>query len=555
MKNEIKKIIWDAAKKTFDQIDLSKDQFAKIILEEPKHKTQGDFSTNFAMVLSSFYKTSPQKIAKKLISQIPISNIIKKIEIAGAGFINFFLTDQAWQAVLENIFEKKEKYGSLQIGKNKKVQIEFVSANPTGPLHAGHGRGAVVGDCMANILLFAGFTVEKEYYINDSGRQIKTLGKSVWLRILETCDKDIDFPDDCYKGNYIKELADDIIKIKGKDFILENEKNAIDFCARFASKKILSIIKQDLKDFGVEFDQWFREQSLFDSKKVQTTINDFKNKKLIYKEDKALWFDTKKFGDEKNRVVVKSDNSTTYFASDIAYHIDKYERGFDKVINVWGADHHGYIKRLKACILAYGKTKNQFEVILVQLVNLQKHGKPIQMSTRAGKFVSLRDIINEVGKDAARFIFLSRSHDSHLDFDLSLAKQKNNENPVYYVQYVYARITGILLKAKENNMILDINLKKALNKDLLTTFEEINLLKILSAFQDNVEKSALTLYPNVIFIYLMQLASAFHNYYNKHKVITDDKNLTIARLSLISGIKMVISNALNLLGVAAPKRM
>ncbi len=559
MKHKIRKIVLNAAQKAFENGLLPSDHVPEMEIEEPRNPSHGDFSTNFAMVSAAIQKMPPRKIAESLASSIEAlgeaANFIEKVEIAGPGFINFFLSNKAWHPVVDRILEQDKRYGASDMGGNEKVQVEFVSANPTGPLHVGHGRGAAVGDSIGNILCFAGFDVQKEYYINDSGRQIRTLGTSVWLRLLQKTGKEIEFPDDCYQGNYIKDLAGEILEKEGNDFIQMDEKEAIDACAKFAAKKILVSIKEDLSSFGVTFDHWFSEQSLYDSGRVQKTIEDFKSKDLIYKEDGALWFRTQDFGDEKNRVVVRNNGLTTYFASDIAYHMEKYERGFDRVIDVWGADHHGYIKRIDASVVASGRKSKQFEVILVQLVNLLRGGKPFQMSKRAGDFVTLKDIVDEVGKDAARFIFLSRSYDSGLDFDLELAKQKNSDNPVYYVQYVHARITGILLKAKQENIIQDIDFNKGENLNLLDAVEEINLIKILDTFKANVEKSAQTLHPHVIFTYLMSLASAFHGYYNRHKVITDNRELTLARLSLVLGVKKVIRNGLTLLGVNAPERM
>ncbi len=561
MKDTIKKIVVEAAEQAFKNGMLPSDQIPDIQIEETKHQTHGDYSTNFAMVSASIQKMSPRKIAQSIVLEIEAGkkgknrSLVEKVEIAGPGFINFFLSNKAWHPVVDHILDQDKLYGSSNIGKNEKVQVEFVSANPTGPLHVGHGRGAAVGDSVGNILSFAGFSVQKEYYINDSGRQIKTLGTSVWLRLLQKRGEQIDFPDDCYKGDYIKELANEILEKQGNEFIKQDEKDAIAVCARFAAKKILQGIKDDLSNFGITFDQWFSEQSLYESKRVEKAIDTFKSKDLIYEEDGALWFRTMDFGDEKNRVVVKSSGLTTYFASDIAYHMEKYERGFDRIIDVWGADHHGYIKRIDACVVASGKKSEQFEVILVQLVNLLRDGKPFQMSTRAGQFVTLKDIVDEVGKDAARFMFLSRSYDSGLDFDLELAKQKDSENPVYYVQYVHARITGILLKAKQEKIIHDIDFNRGEHLDLLNEPAEIKLIKILNAFRENVEKSAVTLHPHIIFTYLMNLASAFHGYYNKHKVIGDDIKIVKARLSLVLAVKKVIRNGLTLLGVSAPERM
>lgn len=571
MKRLIKEIVLDAAQKAYEKGLLNSDLFPEMEIEEPRHHSHGDFSTNFALVCAATQKMSPRKIAQILVPMINVfgeplgdptddasdksTSLIEKVEIAGPGFINFFLSNKAWHPVIDTILIQDKTYGASDMGKNEKVQVEFVSANPTGPLHVGHGRGAAVGDSVGNILDFAGFDVQKEFYINDSGRQIETLGNSVWIRLQQIRGKEINFPDDCYQGDYIMDLAREILEKEGDKLLQKDEEEAITFCAKFAAKKILKGIKQDLSDFGVTFDQWFSEQSLYDTGRVQKAIDDFKSKELIYEEEGALWFRTQDFGDEKNRVVVRSNGMTTYFASDIAYHMEKYERGFNKVIDVWGADHHGYIKRIDASIVASGRKSEQFEVILVQLVNLLKGGKPFQMSKRAGDFVTLRNIVDEVGSDAARFLFLSRSYDSGLDFDLELAKQKNSDNPVYYVQYVHARITGILLKAKQESILQEIDFNKGQNLHLLTAKEEINLMKILSAFKDSVQKSAQTLHPHVIFTYLMSLSAAFHSYYNKHKVITDDKELTMARLSLVLGVKKVIRNALTLLGVTAPERM
>ncbi|MFH2061335.1 MAG: arginine--tRNA ligase [Pseudomonadota bacterium] len=555
MKQAIIKIVIDAVSNAYKKGDLPCDQIPEMEIEESRHQSFGDYSTNIAMVSAKTQKMAPKKIAQCLVSSIELSGIIEKVEIAGPGFINFFLSNKAWHPVVDQVLGQDKAYGSLDLGQNERVQVEFVSANPTGPLHVGHGRGAAVGDAVANILSFAGFDVQKEFYINDSGRQIRTLGTSVWLRVLEKSGQSIKFPDDCYQGDYIKDLACQIFEKQGKDFCKADEQEAITVCAKFAADKILNGIKEDLKSFGVHFDQWFSEQSLFDSGQVQKAIDHFQSKDLIYEEDGALWFRTQDFGDEKNRVVVRNNGLTTYFASDIAYHREKYERGFERVIDIWGADHHGYIKRIEASIVASGHKKEQFDVILVQLVNLLRGGKPFQMSKRAGEFVTLKDIVDEVGKDAARFMFLSRSCDSGLDFDLELAKQKNSENPVYYVQYVHARITGILLKAKEVKIIAQIDFNKGEHLNLLAAPEEIHLLKILNSFQENVEKSATTLHPHIIFTYLMTLASAFHGYYNKHKVITDDRELTLARLSLVLSVKKVIRNGLTLLGVSAPERM
>nr|WP_320193742.1 arginine--tRNA ligase [uncultured Desulfobacter sp.] len=561
MKTKIRTMVLDAARAAFEKGLLPSDQIPEFEVETPKHEGQGDFSTNFAMVSAKLQKMAPAKIAKSLVESIsdsdhaPLGSVLEKIEVAGPGFINFFLSPGAWHPVVDQVLSQNATFGRSEMGQGQRVQVEFVSANPTGPLHVGHGRGAAVGDAVGNILSFAGFDVQKEYYINDSGRQIRTLGTSVWLRLQQIQGKDVDFPQDCYQGDYIQDLARQVLDTQGKDFADADEKQGIETCARFAAGEILAGIRSDLDGFGVRFDNWFSEQSLYDSGRVQAAIENFKEKDLIYEKDGALWFRTEKFGDEKDRVVVRNNGLTTYFASDIAYHDEKYERGFDRVIDVWGADHHGYIKRIDAAVVATGRKSEQFDVILVQLVNLLRDGNPVQMSTRAGEFVTLKDIVDEVGKDAARFMFLSRSYDSGLEFDLELAKKKSADNPVYYVQYVHARITGILNKAKDEGLIDQTDFNVGVNLEQLVTEEELKLIKQVAGFREQVEKSAATLHPHVIFTYLTTLAAAFHAYYNNHKVIMDDKPLSLARLSLVLAVKKVIRNGLALLGVSAPERM
>lgn len=555
-------MVLDAARTAFEKGLLPSNQVPEFEVETPKHEGQGDFSANFAMVSAKLQKMAPAKIAKNLVevmsdsAHTPLGSVLEKIEVAGPGFINFFLSPGAWYPVVDQVLNQDATFGASDMGRGERVQVEFVSANPTGPLHVGHGRGAAVGDAVGNILSFAGFDVQKEYYINDSGRQIRTLGTSVWLRLQQVQGKTVDFPQDCYQGDYIRDIAQEVLDTRGKDLADADEKQGIEICARFAADKILAGIRSDLDGFGVRFDNWFSEQSLYDSGRVQTAIKNFKEKDLIYEKDGALWFRTESFGDEKDRVVVRNNGLTTYFASDIAYHDEKYERGFDRVIDVWGADHHGYIKRIDAAVVATGRKSEQFDVILVQLVNLLRDGNPVQMSTRAGEFVTLKDIVDEVGRDAARFMFLSRSYDSGLEFDLELAKKKSSDNPVYYVQYVHARITGILNKAKDEGLIDQTDFKVGIHLEKLVTEEELNLIKQIAGFREQVEKSAEALHPHVVFTYLMTLAAAFHAYYNQHKVIImADKPLSLARLSLVLAVKKVIRNGLGLLGVSAPERM
>ncbi|MGD8799721.1 MAG: arginine--tRNA ligase [Desulfobacterales bacterium] len=554
MKPILKDLISDAARWAHQNGDLPSADIPKVEIEEPRAGVHGDFSTNIAMVMASAQKMAPRKIAEAIIAHLQDpQQWIAKTEIAGPGFINFFVKPSAWHTVLREIHRADTAYGASDLGKGQKFQVEFVSSNPTGPLHVGHGRGAAVGDAVANILSFCGYDVQKEYYINDSGRQIRTLGQSVFLRYQQLFGRKIKFPDECYQGDYIRDLAAEIKTDRGDALLNEPEQDAILKCARFAAGKILDGIRDDLKLFGVEFDCWFSEQSLYDSGRVDEILNNFRKQKIIYEKDGALWFKTSEFGDEKDRVVVKANGETTYFASDIAYHQDKYDRGFERVVDVWGADHHGYIPRMKAAVEASGHRRNQFDVILVQLVNLLRAGQPVAMSTRAGKFETLREVINEVGRDAARFIFLTRHYESTLDFDLEVARQKTNDNPVYYVQYVHARIASILRKGNERGTC-----EVSWDDDAVARLEapeEIDLIKALARYPDILAGSAQSMEPHRVTYYLMELASAFHSYYNKHRVLTDDDLLRCGRLNLILAVQKVIRNGLTLMGVSAPDRM
>ncbi|HUV50684.1 MAG TPA: arginine--tRNA ligase [Anaerolineae bacterium] len=554
MKQKIKNLILKAALNAHEKGDLPSSEFPDVEVDAPRIESHGDFSTNIAMVMASVQKMQPKRIAEAIIKNIDDpKKVIAKTEIAGPGFINFFINSLSWHPVLRRVHEEDDMYGSSDIGRGRKIQVEFVSSNPTGPLHVGHGRGAAVGDAVANILLFCGYDVEKEYYINDSGRQINTLGRSVFLRYRQLLGENIEFPDDCYQGDYIRDLAGRIKEDKGRVFLDQKEDEAVFYCAQFAAKNIIVGIRDDLKSFGVEFDNWFSEQSLYDSGKVDKVLNDFRNRDIIYEKDGAHWFKTKDFGDEKDRVVVRNNGQTTYFASDIAYHKDKFDRGFERVIDIWGADHHGYIPRIKASIEAAGYSKDRFDVILVQFVNLLRGGQPVAMSTRGGEFITLADVISEVGSDAARFIFLTRHHESPLDFDLELAKKKTNENPVFYVQYVHARISSIIRKGREKGIKGTGWDEKAVS--MLKEPEEINLIKSMDSYPETVRLSAEFMEPHRITFYLMNLASSFHTYYNKHRVLIDDPLLTSARLYLVLAVKKVIKNGLTLLGVSAPEKM
>ncbi|MEN8752881.1 MAG: arginine--tRNA ligase [Desulfobacterales bacterium] len=554
MKNRIKKLIIEAASQAQAKGLLSSVDFPEVNVEKPKVEAHGDFSTNFAMVIASLQKMAPRKVAQAIVDQLNDSGrLLEKIEIAGPGFINFYVTPAAWHPVLLEIQKTDRRFGASELGGGQRVQVEFVSSNPTGPLHVGHGRGAAVGDSVANILAFCGYEVQREYYINDSGRQIQTLGRSVFLRYRELFGKSAPFPEDCYQGDYIREIAGRIKDQQSDGLLHREEGEAVMYCARTAAGDIMEGIREDLALFGVSFDKWFSEQSLYDSGEVDRILTESRERDIIYEKDGALWFKTSDLGDEKDRVVVRQNGQTTYFASDIAYHNDKYRRGFLRVIDVWGADHHGYIPRMQAAIEACGHKRNQFQVILVQLVNLLRGGQPVAMSTRAGEFVTLRDVIDEVGKDAARFIFLTRHYESPLDFDLEVAKQQTNENPVYYVQYVHARISSIIRKAVENGMA-NVQWDETAIARLLE-IEEIQLIKTLAQYPETVAASAEKLEPHRITFFLMNLAAAFHAYYNKHRVLSEDPVLSRGRLVLVESIRKVIRNGLALLGVDAPDKM
>ena len=535
----------------------SVDPTPSIVMDTPKIAAHGDYSTNIAMTMAASQKRAPPDIARIIIDHVEDSeHLLSKTEVAGPGFINFFIAQDKWYEVLKSVHDKDKAYGTSQIGLGKRLQIEFVSANPTGPLHVGHGRCAAVGETLAAIFKAAGYKVEKEYYVNDSGRQIRTLGESVFVRYQQLQGKTIDLPKDGYQGGYIKELARMLLDQEGQRLTDLPEEEAVTLCSRFAADKILTGIREDLVAFGVSFDNWFSEQSLYDSGSVQAVIQECKSQGSVYEHEGALWFRTRDFGDEKDRVVVRANGFTTYFASDIAYHKDKFERGFDRILDIWGADHHGYIPRVAASIQALGYDEDRFQVLLVQLVKLLRGGKSAPMSSRGGEFVTLREVIDEVGRDAARFLFLLRHYESPLDFDLELAKKESNENPVYYVQYVHARISNILKKAEERGYT-NISWDEGF-PELINLSEELELIKLMAQYQEVVGQSALLMEPHHIPFYLKDLAGAFHAYYhdrNKHKVVSDDARLSAARLYLVSAIRIIIRNGLSLMGVSAPEAM
>jgi len=530
------------------------DNLPFIELEATRDEAHGDYATNVAMVIASQAKKNPRVIAQAIVAKLKDEgHLLNKVEIAGPGFINFFIRKENWRSLLREIDRQQDRYGTLDFGAGKKVQVEFVSANPTGPLHIGHARGAVTGDVIANILKASGHEAVKEYYINDVGNQMRTLGRSVYLRYLALQGETIEFPQDHYQGDYIAGLAKEILAREGERYRGKSEDAALPFFTSYAAGSIMEGIKDDLAAFGVTFDCYFSEGELYKNDGVMSLLETLRERGYVYREGDTLWFRSTAFGDEKDRVVIRDTGTPTYFAADIAYHKNKFDRGFDVVIDVWGADHHGYIPRLKASIEALGGNKDALKIILVQLVSLLRDGKPVAMSTRAGEYVTLRQVIDEVGRDAARYNFLMRRSDSQLDFDLELAKKQSNENPVYYVQYAHARIASITRMAAERAM--EIPGSDDADLSLLTLPEEIQLIKSIIRFPEVVEGAAKALEPHRITFYLNELAGIFHSFYNKNRVITDDAALSRARLFLLKSIGQVLRNALGMLGVSAPERM
>jgi arginyl-tRNA synthetase len=528
---------------------------AKTTIEAPKNAQHGDMATNIAMVMPREKGQNPRTVAEGIKAELLAAcPEIEAIDIAGPGFINFTFRASFWEDVALTVLDKGADFGRIDYGQGRKVQVEYVSANPTGPLHIGHGRGAAVGDSLTRILRFTGHEVETEYYLNDAGRQMRLLGLAVWVRYQQACGVEIEFPEDCYRGDYIKDISAALLAEKGKALLDLPEEEALDLCYERGMKDILDGIKQDLVDFRVEHQHWFSEKSLVDGGQVEATLNRLLAEGRAYEKDGALWFRSTDFGDDKDRVLKKSDGLLTYFASDIAYHDNKIARGFDMMVDIWGADHHGYVPRIKAAIEAMGKDREALQVILVQLVNLIQGGEQVAMSTRAGKFETLADVCAEVGVDAARFIFLSRKSDSHLDFDLDMVKQQSMDNPVYYVQYAHARICSLMRKAEEQGV--ELPEPSAELMAMLTTPEDKALFKCLDAYEDTLELAARTLSPHHVSYYLMELAGLLHRYYTVHHILSgEDQDLLRARILLFRAVASVIGSGLDLLGVNAPERM
>ncbi|MBR0252263.1 MAG: arginine--tRNA ligase [Synergistaceae bacterium] len=520
--------------------------------EKPKHEGHGDRAASVAMKLAKVLKSNPRDIANKIAENLK-SEYIDKIEIAGAGFINVFLNGKFYADSVSDILNQGENYGSVDLGKNRKIQVEFVSANPTGPLHIGHGRGAAVGDSVARILKFTGWNVQREYYMNDSGLQIENLGKSTQARYFEILghkDK-CEFPENGYRGEYLYDVAKEIINLEGEKFLTMPLTESLNYFKKFSADTIMSGIKKDLEKFRVGFDNFFPEGYLHENNLVNSAMQELKSNGYAYEQDGALWFKTEDtIGDDKDRVLIRANGVPTYFASDIAYHRNKFiTRNFEKVIDVWGADHHGYIARVKAAIKAMGKNPDDFIVLLIQLVNLLRDGKTVNMSTRSGEFVTLSEVLDETGTDAARFLFLTRRSDSPLDFDLEIAKRQTNENPVYYVQYAHARISGVMREfAKLNKDFPDNN---KIPEEIFDDKNTRELADILTFYPDEISQASNDLTPHILTGYILNVAGAFHSFYNTNRIIDEPEG----KLNLSMAAKNVIASCLNLLGVNAPERM
>lgn len=540
LKLEIKKMVFDVLQSLAINADME-----DIVIEVPKSKENGDFSTNIAMRLVKILKDNPKSIADKISFALEGNKNIEKVEVAGPGFINIFLKNEYVFSGIKSVIDLEDNYGSSKIGNNTKINIEFVSANPTGILHLGTARGAAYGANLANIMSFAGYDVTKEYYINDAGNQINNLGISIFERYKGLCGLEENMPEDGYYGQEIIDIAK-ILKEEYNDSKLETD---LEFFKEYGVNYLLNIIKEDLNDFGVSFDVWTSEKAIRAKGRIEESLKILDEKGLTFEAEDAKWLKTTVYGDDKDRVLVKSDGSLTYLVPDIAYHLDKFDRGFDELVDVFGADHHSYVSRLKASIEALGYNKDKLEVRLLQMVRLLRDGEIVKMSKRTGGNITIRELVDEIGKDAARYFFATRSLDGQMDFDINLALKKSSDNPLFYVEYAHARISSILSDAKDKNIDITTDIKNIIDDDskalILKTYE----------FFDVVESAAMKKEPHLITNYVYDLASMFHNYYGKHRILTDDITSSKERLALIKTVQITIKNALKLIGVKAYERM
>lgn len=586
MKYHVEQLLKTAIQTLQTQGQLPNDLIPHIQVEHTRDKQHGDFASSVALGLAKACQRKPRELAEQILAAIPTSNYVQKVEIAGPGFINFFLTSDAWQAIVKDIFQAGDQFGRSQRGAGQRIHLEFVSSNPTGPLHVGHGRGAAYGAAVADVLEAAGFDVHREYYVNDGGRQMDILATSVWLRYLALCGEEFVFPSNAYKGEYVIEIAQQIKtqcaeklcrpisdvfadvppdeplggdKEKHIDALISNAKKllgAADYRMVFdlALTTILDDIREDLAGFGVNFQEWFSERSLVESGAVDRAIAKLKANDYLYEQDGALWFRSTHFGDDKDRVVLRENGQPTYFAADVAYRLHNLERGYTQLVNVLGSDHHGYVARVRAAIEAFGYQPAPLKVLMVQFAVLYRGEERVQMSTRGGEFVTLRELREEVGNDAARFFYVMRKSEQHMDFDLELAKSQSNDNPVFYVQYAHARVCSVLRQLAERKLSFDQNVGLA-ELARLKESHEIELLVALARYVETVELAAVQYEPHLIANYLRDLAQAFHAYYNAHPFLVEDTALRNARLALVIATRQVLSNGLKLLGVSAPEVM
>ncbi|MFD1336530.1 arginine--tRNA ligase [Oceanobacillus iheyensis] len=531
----------------------TEDQVPDIILEKPKDKAHGDFATNIAMQLARVAKKAPRQIADDIASKLNKSEAsVEKVEIAGPGFINFFMKQDFLGEVIDTVLSAGDNYGKSTGGNGEKVQVEFVSVNPTGDLHLGHARNAAFGDVLCNVFAAAGYEVEREYYINDAGNQINNLGLSVEARYLQEIGQDVDMPEDGYRGQAIIEIAKELVKKDGEKWADKDHEERLDFFKEYGLKASLRNIESDLKDFRVEFDHWFSERSLFKDGQIDDTLAVLDDGGYTFEKDGALWFKTTEFGDDKDRVLIKGDGNYTYLTPDIAYHKNKLDRGFDRIINVWGSDHHGYIPRMRAALQALGYPVEKFDVKIIQMVNLFEAGEKVKMSKRTGKAVSLRELMDEVGIDAVRYYFVARSNDSQLDFDMDLAKSQSNDNPVYYAQYAHARICTMLSQAKSKGF----NTEAEFDASLLTAEKELDLLKKIGELPQMIVDAADKHTPHKVTQYIFELATLLHSFYNAEKVLdADNEARTHARIALMKAVRQTLANAMTIIGISAPEKM
>ncbi|MDQ0418316.1 arginyl-tRNA synthetase [Croceifilum oryzae] len=551
---QMKETLKEQIKQAIMQAELvTEEQIPDILLEVPKDKSHGDWATNVAMQLTRIARRNPREIANVIVEKLDQSKAqIRKVEIAGPGFINFtmdrsFLTDVALE-----VYKQKEAFGRSEAGKGERVNVEFVSANPTGSLHLGHARGAAVGDALCNVLDAAGYDVTREYYINDAGNQMNMMALSLEARYFEGLGIEWAFPEDGYYGQDMVQIAEQIIEVDGKKWTEVEGSERLAYFKEVGREKLLNKIETDLKGFRVGFDKWFSEKTLYESNVIEQTLEELKKQGCTYEQDGALWLRSTDFGDDKDRVLVKQDGSYTYLTPDIAYHRDKLSRGFDRLINIWGADHHGYIARMKAALQALGHSADTLDVMIIQLVKLFQGGEVVKMSKRTGKAVTLVDLMEEVGVDATRYFFAMRSQDTHLDFDMDLAMSQSNENPVYYVQYAHARIHSVFRQAVEKGVSVSFD-PAVLSR--LSEDAEYDLLQKLAEFPDEIASAAAAIAPHRVIRYLYDLSTQFHSYYGAHRVVTEDVELSQARLALLQCTAQVIRNGLGLVGVTAPERM